>query len=183
MRIKRIIYDDISNGPSFRTSVFMGFCPGVIWNKKTKRYDHCPGCFNSEAWADNGDPLTQEMLNDIVGSLSKEYVDGLSILGGEPMCRENQPITWRLIEAVRERYGWSKTIWLWSGYLLSKNPFNKNRIPKTKWTKKILKNVNVLVDGPFIADKFDIKLKYRGSSNQRVIDLGSRTGHATLLQL
>lgn len=111
------------------------------------------------------------MLNDIVGSLSKEYVDGLSILGGEPMCRENQPITWRLIEAVRERYGWSKTIWLWSGYLLSKNPFNKNRIPKTKWTKKILKNVNVLVDGPFIKDKFDINLKYRGSSNQRVVKL------------
>lgn len=87
------------------------------------------------------------------------------------MCKENQPVVWQLVEAVREKFSNKKTIWLWSGYVLSRNPLNKNRIPYTKFKRKILKNVNVLVDGPFIKDKFDINLKYRGSSNQRVIKL------------
>lgn len=170
MKIKRVIKDDISSGPGFRVSLYLGFCPGVIWNKKTKKYDHCPGCFNSEAWADSGTPL-EDCIDDILSSLEPDYIDGLSILGGEPMCKENQPVVWQLVKAVREKFGKNKTIWLWSGFLFSKNPFNKNRIPYTKYKRKILKSIDVIVDGPFIKDKFDIDLKYRGSSNQRVIKL------------
>lgn len=170
MRVKAIKYNCVSNGPFARTAVFFGFCPGVIWNKKTKRYDHCPGCFNSEAWADSGTSL-DECINDILSSLEPDYIDGLSILGGEPMCKENQPAVWQLVKAVREKFGNKKTIWLWSGYILSRNPLNKNRIPYTKYKRKILKSINVIVDGPFIKDKFDIELKYRGSSNQRVLKL------------
>lgn len=170
MKVKAIKYNCASNGPLIRTAVFLGFCPGVIWNKKTKKYDHCPGCFNSEAWADGGTPL-EGCIDDILKSLEPDYIDGLSILGGEPMCKENQPVVWQLVEAVREKFRKGKTIWLWTGYELSKNPFNKDRIPYTKYRRKILKNINVLVDGPFIKDKFDINLKYRGSSNQRVLHL------------
>lgn len=170
MRIKAIKYNCCQNGEKVRTAVFIAGCPGVIWNKKTKKYDHCPGCFNSEAWADSGTPL-EDCIDDILNSLEPDYIDGLSILGGEPMCKENQSVVWQLVKAVREKFGKNKTIWLWSGYVHSKNPFNKNRIPCAKYKRKILKNVNVLVDGPFIKDKFDINLKYRGSSNQRVIKL------------
>lgn len=170
MRIKAIKYNCCQNGEKVRTAVFIAGCPGVIWNKKTKKYDHCPGCFNSEAWADSGVSL-EDCIDDILKSLEPGYIDGLSILGGEPMCKENQPVVWQLVKAVREKFGKNKTIWLWSGYVHSKNPFNKNRIPCTKYKRQILKNVNVLVDGPFIKDKFDINLKYRGSSNQRVLHL------------
>lgn len=171
MKIRRIIYEDISNGSGFHTTVFIAGCPGVIWNKKTKKYDHCPGCFNAEAWADTGEDLTDELLSKIIKSLEPDYIDGLSILGGEPMCKENQLVTWRLVNEVRKVYGSKKSIWLWSGFIFTKNPFNKNRIPYTKYRRKILKNVDVLIDGPFIKDKFDINLRYRGSSNQRVIKL------------
>lgn len=177
--IASIKYNCCSNGEGCRTAVFLYGCPGVIWNKKTKKHDHCPGCFNYKAWAFEqiNEIDFDKKLDNIVDSLKFTYVDGLSILGGEPMCRENQETTWHIIKAVRERYSWSKTIWLWTGHIFTRNPFNKNRIPKTKWTKKILKNVNVLVDGPFIKDKFDINLKYRGSSNQRVLQLLEAVNH------
>lgn len=162
MRIKRIIKNDISNGKSFRCSVFISKCNGVIWNKKTKRYDHCPGCFNSEAWAEGG-VLLEDCIDEILENLKPEYIDGISILGGEPMYEENQKVVWQLIESVKKIYA-NKTIWLWTG-------FYKFHIPYTKYTKGILKNINVLIDGPFIKDKFDINLKYRGSSNQNIYDI------------
>lgn len=171
MKIKAIKYNCCSNGPFTRTAVFIAGCPGVIWNKKTKKYDHCPSCFNSEAWTDTGEDLTDELLSKIIKSLEPDYIDGISILGGEPMCKENQLVTWKLVNEVRKVYGNKKTVWLWSGYIMTKNLFNKSRIPYTKYRRKILKNVDVLVDGPFIKDRFDINLKYRGSSNQRVIKL------------
>lgn len=170
-RIKRILQKDISNGPGFRTSIFLAGCPGVIWNKKTKKYDHCEGCFNSEAWSFNVGKDLLFCRNEIIKSLSPEYIDGLSILGGEPLCKENQQGVAKIIESVRGCYGNNKTIWLWTGYIYTKNIFNKNRIPHTKWTKYILNNINVLVDGPFIKNKFNINLQYKGSSNQRIIHL------------
>lgn len=167
--IKKIKYNCCSNGPGVRTAVFVAGCPGVIWNKKTKKYEHCPGCFNVESWNfNNGQEID---INEILKSLSPEYIQGISILGGEPLCKENQQEVAKIIKDVKKCYGNSKTIWVWTGYIYTKNPFNKNKIPKTKWTKYILKNINVLVDGPFRKDLFDINLQYRGSSNQRVIKL------------
>lgn len=169
--IKRILYNDISNGPGFRTTIFLSGCPGVIWNSKLKRYTHCDGCFNFEAWDFNkGNILDGYLMNEILKSLSYEYINGVSILGGEPLCKQNQQEVAKIIESVKGCYN-NKTIWLWTGYIYTKNIFNRNRIPHTKWTNYILKNINVLVDGPFQKDKFDINLKYRGSSNQRIIYL------------
>lgn len=172
MRIKSIKHNCCSNGEGVRTAIFIAGCPGVIWNKKTKKYDHCSGCFNSEAWSfDAGEELFSSAMNDILKSLSYKHIQGLSILGGEPLCKENQQDVAKIIKSVRDCYRQNKDIWLWTGYIYTRNPFNKNRIPKTKWTKYILKNIDVLVDGPFIKDKFDINLRYRGSSNQRVLRL------------
>lgn len=172
MRVKSIKHNCCSNGPGIRTAVFIAGCPGVIWNKKTKKYDHCHGCFNSEAWSfDAGKELDSSIVDGILESLSFKHIQGLSILGGEPLCKENQQDVYKIIESVRRCYGQSKDIWLWTGYVYTKNPFNKDRIPHTKWTKCVLKNIDVLVDGPFIKDEFDINLKYRGSSNQRVLKL------------
>lgn len=171
--IANIKYNCCSNGRGCRTAIFLYGCPGVIWNKKTKKYDHCPECFNSDAW--KFVDISQEELNkkvdDILDSIQPNYVDGISILGGEPMCERNQETVWFIIEKLRQRYKLTKTIWIWTGHIFTKNTFNKNKIPKTRYTRKILKNVNVIIDGPFIKDKFDINLKYRGSSNQRVIEL------------
>lgn len=173
-RIKRILYNDISNGPGIRTSVFFSGCPGVIWNKKTKKYDHCQGCFNKEAWDfKEGNPLDDFLIKQIQDSLHENIISGLSILGGEPLCKENQEAVATLIKYIRTYYKNSKNIWIWTGYIYTKNPFNKNRIPKTKWTRYILKNTDVLVDGPFISKLFNIKLKFRGSENQRIIKLNT----------
>lgn len=170
--IKRIIYKDISNGPGFRTTVFLSGCPGVVWNKRLKKYEHCNGCFNNEAWNfQTGRKITDEIIfNEIIKPSSIEYVSGLSILGGEPLCKENQETVAKIIEIFRKEFRNTKNIWVWTGYIYTKNPFNKNKIPYTKWKKYILNNINTLVDGPFIKDKFNIDLIYRGSSNQRVLN-------------
>lgn len=174
--IKRVLYKDISNGPGFRTSVFLEGCPGVIWNKKIKRYTHCPSCFNSEAWKFNtfNEFKFNKTLQEIMDSLHDDNISGISILGGEPLCKENQETTATIIRYTRTYYKRSKNIWVWTGFIYAKNPFNKNKIPKTKWTKYILKNIDTLIDGPFIKDKFNIDLQYRGSSNQRVLKLNAK---------
>lgn len=166
---KRIIYNDISNGEGFRTSVFLSGCPGVVWDGK--KFIHCSGCFNSEAWDFKaGEPLDAKAINGIVASISPDYINGLSILGGEPMCKQNQEAVYQLVKAVREKYGNKKSIWVWTGYQLKH--FAKNKIPTTKYTKKILKEIDVLIDGPFIKDLFNIDLQFCGSSNQRLLRRG-----------
>lgn len=172
--IKTIKYNCCSNGPGVRTAIFLSGCPGPIWNKKTKKYEHCPGCFNKEAWNFDGQEIDEI---DILKSLFPDYIQGLSILGGEPLCKENQQLTAKIIQTVRDCYGKNKDIWVWTGYIYTKNPFNKSKIPQTEYTKYILDNIDALVDGPFVKERFDIDLKYRGSSNQRVIYLnGGKDG-------
>lgn len=161
----RIIKDDISNGPGFRCSIFISGCPGVIYNVVTNKYDHCDGCFNSETWNfKSGKQITQEVIDELIKNVSEDYVQGLSILGGEPLCRENQEIVYEILCQFRNKFEESKDVWIWTGYYL-------HNVPKTKFTKKILKMTDVIVDGPFFSNKFDIDLKYRGSSNQNVIYL------------
>lgn len=147
-----------SNGPGVRIAVYLSGCSL-----------HCKGCFNHDIWNyESGSILDEETINKIIKSLEPEYIEGLSILGGEPLDVKNQKSTLALVKAVREHFGDKKTIWVWSGYVFNKNiPI----IKKENITESILKNINVLVDGPFILEKQDITLKFRGSSNQRILHL------------
>ena len=153
MNITNIKYFSTVNGTGVRTAVFVSGCNL-----------HCKGCFNSGAWSfDAGHELSLELIKKILDSIEPEYISGLSILGGEPLDLKNQPGVAYLIEEFRERFGNSKTIWLWTGY-------EYDNIPLGEDTLYIITNVDVIVDGPFIASKKDLNLPYRGSSNQRIID-------------
>lgn len=146
-----------SNGPGVRTSIYLSGCRL-----------RCKGCFNYEAWDFNsGAKVTDKVVDTVVDSLKEPYIQGLSILGGEPMDENNQETTLMLAMEVKEKYGDSKDIWLWTGYEIDKN------LPQTKYTKDILRLVDVIVDGPFDLDKQDITLQYAGSTNQRVLHRGT----------
>lgn len=146
-KIKRF---SIENGPGCRISLFVSGCR-----------NRCKGCFNPETWNFNyGREFTSETLQELQGLLSDEHVAGLSILGGDPFEPENQQCVYDICRAVREQFGDSKTIWIWTGYHwedLRDNP--------------IMKYIDVLVDGPFVEELKDLRLFYRGSRNQRVIDI------------
>lgn len=155
MKISAIKYFSTVNGSGFRTAVFVSGCNL-----------HCKGCFNSEAWDfEHGVDAIDELINKILDSIEPSYIAGLSILGGEPMDVRNQHGVSYLITKFRERFGETKNIWLYTGYVYGKS------IPKTDDTENILSNVNVLVDGPFDIDKYDGTLAFRGSSNQRILHL------------
>lgn len=149
------IYEcDTANGIGCRTSVFVSGC---------RR--HCKNCHNQQAWDFNyGKPFNLDTKEYIRSTLKHDYIDGLSILGGEPFERENQVEVWLLAHIAKEL---GKTVWIYSGYtfeeLLKNAPYS--------YIIEILRECDVLVDGPFIEEKKDISLEFRGSSNQRIIDL------------
>lgn len=141
---------DISNGPGVRVSVFMQGCEF-----------HCKNCFNSNTWSfDDGVDFTEETIDKILDLCGKDYVKGLSILGGEPMHPRNIEATTKLAKAFKERYP-NKTIWAWSGFLFDQ--YLKD--------KEVSKYIDVLVDGQYVDELRNPTLKWRGSSNQRVIDV------------
>lgn len=149
----KIIENNTQNGPGIRVTIFLAGC-----NLK------CKGCFNYEAWDFNsGETLTKEKINYILELLSSDKIQGLSILGGEPLDEKNQEATYKLISSVRKKFKNTKDIWCWTGYIVGQN------LPKTKYTKQILKNLDCLIDGPFIQEQMDLTLFYRGSKNQRVL--------------
>ena len=153
MKLSNIKYYCTSNGDGFRTAVFVSGCSL-----------HCPGCFNKIAWDYNhGFELTDAIIDKIVKSCEPEYINGLSILGGEPMDVKNQAGVNKIINAFRNKFGKNKTIWMWSGYHIGLD------MPETNWSEMILKEVDYLIDGPYKEDCASLKLKYRGSSNQRVL--------------
>ena len=153
---------DIANGPGVRVSLFVSGCT-----------HHCPGCFQPETWDFNyGQPFTDETKDKILSLLQPEYIQGLTLLGGEPFEPDNQTALVRLTEAVREQFP-EKTIWGYSGYTL---PQLQSRTGDTGTvTRLLLSHLDVLVDGPFIEAKKNLALRFRGSENQRLIDL-RRTG-------
>ena len=158
MNITNVKYFSTVNGTGVRTAVFVSGCNL-----------HCDGCFNNGAWSfDVGYGLSLELIDKILESIEPEYISGLSILGGEPLDPKNQSGVAKLIEKFRKRFGDRKTIWLWTGY-------EYDAVPLDKHIFYILNNVDVIVDGPFIAKKKDLKLPYRGSSNQRIIDARKST--------
>lgn len=150
---------DIANGTGVRVSLFVSGCR-----------NHCPECFNKETWNFKyGNPFTNIEENLIIEALSKDYIDGLTILGGEPFEPENQEALLPFIKRVRETYP-NKTIWMYSGYTLDIDMINGGKV-YTQYTNEILNLIDILVDGKFDIKLFNLALKFRGSSNQRIIDM------------
>ena len=150
---------DIANGPGVRVSLFVSGC--------THR---CPGCFNEVAWDFNyGTPFTQETIDEILDMLRPDHIRGLTLLGGEPFEVQNQPALVELLRQVKAKYP-KKSIWAYSGYLFDKDICTGRLGPK-EITEEYLSYLDVLVDGPFIQAQKDLRLRFRGSSNQRLIDV------------
>ena len=153
---------DIQNGPGMRISLFVQGC-----------HFHCRNCFNSETWDfEGGKEFTPKELDILIELESYSYIRGLSVLGGEPLAPENIEEVIHICRTVKDKYP-DKTIWLWTGYLYE-NVINK----------EIFDYIDVLVDGQFKDELKDFKLMYRGSANQRVIDIRKtkETGTLTLLK-
>ncbi|MBO5713766.1 MAG: anaerobic ribonucleoside-triphosphate reductase activating protein [Clostridia bacterium] len=162
MNYATIKYNDIANGLGVRTSLFVSGC--------THR---CKGCFNSEAWDFKyGKPFTEEVENAIIVSLEGDFNDGLSLLGGEPFEPKNQKALRPFLEKVKALYP-TKTIWCYTGYVLETDLLNETGRAHTDDTIKMLLLIDVLVDGPFIEEQKNISLRFKGSENQRIIDVPS----------
>jgi anaerobic ribonucleoside-triphosphate reductase activating protein len=158
MHIGQIYKADIANGEGVRVSLFVSGCR-----------NHCKGCFNEATWDFKyGDPFTIKEENDIIDALKPAYIQGLTILGGEPFEPENQEVLAPFVKKVRELYP-DKTIWMYSGYVFDKEMLPDDGKVHTKYTLDILKNIDVLVDGRFNCELMNLALKFRGSSNQRII--------------
>lgn len=150
---------DIANGPGVRVSIFVSGCT-----------HHCKGCFNPESWDFKaGKPFTEETINELIEALKPEYIKGLTLLGGEPMEPANQEALLPLIKRVKEELP-NKDIWAFSGYLFDKQ-IMEVMAEKYDFTKEFVKYLDVLVDGEFHEEEKDLSIIFRGSRNQRIIDV------------
>lgn len=158
MNYARINPNDIANGIGVRVTLFVSGCT-----------HHCKGCFNSETWDFGyGTPFTEETTEHIIKLLEPSYIEGLTLLGGEPMEPQNQRALLPLLKKVRKIYP-QKSIWCYSGYLFDKEIlFGRAHC---EVTDELVSYIDVLVDGRFIEEKKNIMLKFRGSENQRIIDV------------
>lgn len=151
---------DIANGEGVRVTLFVSGCT-----------HHCKNCFNKETWDFcYGKPFTKEVEDELIKMLEPDYIKGLTLLGGEPMEPQNQASLLPFLKRVREVYGNTKNIWCYTGYVLDRDLLKESRA-KCEHTEELLQNIDVLVDGPFIENLKNLSLKFRGSSNQRVINL------------
>ena len=150
---------DIANGPGVRVSLFVSGC--------THR---CPGCFNQVAWDfDYGQPFTEQTVDRILEMMRPGYIRGLTLLGGEPFEPENQEPVLQLLRRIRAEMP-NKSIWAFSGYLFDRDIL-AGRLGDWQITREYLSYLDVLVDGPFIEAKKNLSLRFRGSENQRLIDV------------
>lgn len=150
---------DIANGEGVRVSLFVSGCT-----------HHCKNCFNPETWSfEYGKPFTKETEDYIIECLSPDYIDGLSLLGGEPFEPQNQEVLLPFLRRVRNELP-KKTIWCYTGYLFDRELLSESRA-RCEYTDEMLSLIDILVDGEFIQDLYDISLAFRGSSNQRIIDV------------
>lgn len=162
---------DIANGEGIRVTLFVSGCT-----------HHCKNCFNKETWDFNyGKPFTPEVEEQLISMLEPSYVNGLTLLGGEPMEPQNQKALLPFIKRVREKFGNTKNIWSYTGYIFDKDLVKGGRA-HCEATDELLSLIDVLVDGPFVESLKNISLKFRGSSNQRIIDLNQtlKTGQIIL---
>ena len=161
MRYGNIKYCDIADGEGVRTTLFVSGC--------THR---CTGCFQPETWDfEYGETFTDDVEAKLLDSLEPAYVDGLTLLGGEPMEPDNQRALVGFLEKVKRRFP-HKTIWAYTGDVYE-DLVEEGSPRRTEVTDRLLACVDVLVDGPFIEARNDISARFRGSSNQRVIDLNA----------
>ncbi len=150
---------DIANGTGVRTSLFVSGCR-----------HHCKGCFQPETWDFGfGNEFNSDVEDDIIESLAPEYIEGLTLLGGEPFEPENQRVLVKFLKRVREIYP-QKSIWCYSGYLFDEELIKDSKA-RCEVTDEMLSYIDVLVDGEFVLEKKNIMLKFRGSENQRIIDV------------
>ncbi len=150
---------DISNGEGIRVSLFVSGCT-----------HHCKNCFNPETWNfDYGTPFTRIVEDSIIEMLKPDYIDGFSLLGGEPFEPENQRVLLPFLKRIKNELP-NKTIWCYSGYMFDKELLQDSRA-RCECTDEMLGLIDVLVDGEFVQDLYDISLSFRGSSNQRIINV------------
>ena len=150
---------DVANGPGIRISLFVSGCT-----------HHCKGCFNEAAWDFKyGNPYTEVQTNEIIEYMKNDFVSGITILGGEPFEYVNQQGILPLLKKIRDIYP-EKSIWVFSGYLFDKDIIDK-MLKEYDITKELLSYIDVIVDGKFELDNKNLSLKFRGSSNQRIINV------------
>ncbi|MBQ7230498.1 MAG: anaerobic ribonucleoside-triphosphate reductase activating protein [Oscillospiraceae bacterium] len=160
---------DIANGPGVRVSLFVSGC--------THR---CPGCFNAEAWDfDYGQPFDQPVIDRILDDLSPSFVKGLTLLGGEPFEPQNQGPIVELLRQIKAKYP-EKSIWAFSGYLFDRDILS-GRLGDPEITREYLSYLDVLVDGPFVQARKNLSLRFRGSDNQRLIDVPASLKSGTVV--
>ena len=160
MNYASIKYCDIANGPGVRTSLFVSGCT-----------HHCPGCFNEIAWDFGyGAPFTKAVRNEIFASCAPDYITGLSLLGGEPMEPANQRELLPFVRNFKALYP-NKTVWCYSGYTWEQLTGAEPSRCRCEATDELLALLDVLVDGRFEQAQYDISLRFRGSANQRLLDV------------
>ena len=154
--IKKI---DVANGEGVRVSVFVSGCN-----------HHCKGCFNQCAWDFNyGKKFTEKEEQQIIDYMNHDYISGLSLLGGEPLETKNQEGLLPLVKKVKEKFP-DKNIWCYTGFDFEKDVVGK-MAKNNETTRELLKYIDIIVDGKFEEDKKDLKLQFRGSSNQKIVDV------------
>ena len=159
MNYADIKYCDVANGKGVRVSLFVSGCT-----------HHCKGCFNEETWNFHyGKPFTEETEKQVLDYLDKSYIAGLSLLGGEPFEHVNQQGLLPLLRKVKARFP-EKNIWCYTGYLFDKDILDR-MCQESEITKEIVSYLDIVVDGEFVVKQKNLKVNFRGSDNQRIIDV------------
>ena len=157
MNFATIKWFDISNGPGVRVSLYVSGCR-----------NHCKNCFNPETWDFKyGEPFTEDIENKIIEGLKPDYVKGFTLLGGDPFEPENQKVLAPFLEKLRKAYP-NKSFWAFTGYDYEKDLLT-GKLGDKDTVMRILNCLDVLVDGKFVEELKDLNLRFRGSSNQRII--------------
>ena len=166
MNYSQLIACDTANGEGIRTSLFVSGCT-----------NHCPGCFNQEAQDFNyGKPYTQDTENMLLDCIKQPYVAGLSILGGDPLCQDDMGLI-TLNFLTHKIHSLGKTVWLWTGFKWEDFNFTNN----FSLQSLLLSACDVVVDGPFVEAEKDLSLAFRGSRNQRIIDVRETLGKGEII--
>lgn len=159
MKYGNIKFCDTADGTGVRVTLFVSGCT-----------THCKGCHNPETWDFNyGKEFTEIETEEIITALNKEYISGLTLCGGDPFEKENQPVILDLLRKIRKNCP-NKNIWSYTGKVLDRDLIKGGKY-YTEYTDNILELIDVLIDGPFILSERNISLKFRGSDNQRIIDM------------